>query len=166
MVESVRVVAQVGAQAVGEKVAEARGGSRGAGEETEGDAAESKVAVMVLETVAPWVTDWSPLLASEKSKGAVTVKVKLVGWLSSPAVPVTVMREEPGGVDAVVVSVRVVAQVGVHAVGEKVALAPAGSPEVEKDTDCDVPERKVAVMVLETVAPWTTDCHPLLASEK
>ena len=68
--------------------------------------------------------------------------------------------------DAVVVSVRVVAQVGVHAVGEKVALAPAGSPEVEKDTDCDVPESKVAVMVLETVPPWTTDWFPLLVREK
>src|SRR5438093_10654274 len=76
------------------------------------------------------------------------------------------MGEEPAGVDAVVVSVRVVAQVGVHAVGEKVALAPAGSPEVEKDTDCDVPESKVAVMVLETVAPCTTDRLPPLAREK
>src|SRR5438876_12456600 len=76
------------------------------------------------------------------------------------------MREEPVGVDAMVVSVRVVVQVGVHAVGEKVALAPAGSPEVEKDTDCEVPESKVAVIVLETVAPWTTVWSPLLASEK
>src|SRR2546425_536908 len=145
MVESVRVVAQVGTQVVGEKVAVAPAGSPEAEKDTDCDAPESKVAVMVLETVAPWVTDWSPLLASEKSKGAVTVKVKLVGWLSSPAVPVTVMREEPGGVDAVVVSVRVVAQVGVHAVGEKAALAPAGSPVAEKDTDCDNPESKGAV---------------------
>src|SRR5438876_9265657 len=76
------------------------------------------------------------------------------------------MREEPVGVDAMVVSVRVVAQVGVHAVGEKVALAPAGSPAAEKDTDCDAPESKVAVMVLETVAPWTTVWSPSLASEK
>jgi len=50
-------------------------------------------------------------------------------------------------------SVRVVAQVGTQVVGEKVAVAPAGSPEAEKDTDCDVPESKVAVIVLETVAP-------------
>src|SRR6266568_3672215 len=169
MVESVRVVAQVGTQVVGEKVAVAPAGSPEAEKDTDCDVPESKVAVMVLETVAPWTTVWSPLLASEKSKAggeAVTVKVKLVGWLSSPAVPVTVMREEPGGVDAVVVSVRVVAQVGVHAVGEKVAVAPAGSPEVEKDTDCDAPESKVAVMVLETVAPWTTDWFPLLVREK
>src|SRR5437867_7109241 len=76
------------------------------------------------------------------------------------------MREEPGGVDAVVVRVRGVAQVGVHAVGEKVALAPAGSPEAVKDTACAVPETRVAVMVLEAVAPWTTDWSPLLVSEK
>ena len=154
MVESVRVVAQVGTQVVGEKVAVAPAGSPEAEKDTDCDVPESKVAVMVLETVAPWTTDWSPLLASEKSKGAVTVKVKLVVRVSPPAaVPVTVMVEGPVGVDAVVVSVRVVAQVGVHAVGENVALAPAGSPEVEKDTDCEVPESKVAVIVLETVAP-------------
>src|SRR5947209_4008201 len=108
MVESVRVVAQVSTQGGGEKVAVAPAGSPEAEKDTDCDVPESKVAVMVLETVAPWTTVWSPLLASEKSKGAVTVKVKLVGWLSPPAVPVTVMREEPGGVDAVVVSVRVV----------------------------------------------------------
>ena len=73
------------------------------------------------------------------------------------AVPVTVMVEGPAGVDAVVVSVRVVAQVGVHAVGEKVGLAPAGSPEAENVTVCDVPESRVAVMVLEAVAPCATD---------
>ena len=157
MVESVRVVAQVGTQVVGEKVAVAPAGSPEAEKDTDCDVPESKVAVMVLETVAPWTTDWFPLLVREKSKGgggAVTVKVKLVVRVSPPAaVPVTVMVEGPAGVDAVVVSVRVVAQVGVHAVGENVALAPAGSPEVEKDTDCEVPESKVAVIVLETVAP-------------
>ena len=52
-----------------------------------------------------------------------------------------------------VVRVRVVEQVGEQLVREKAAVAPVGSPEVEKDTDCDVPESKVAVIVLETVAP-------------
>ena len=157
MVETVRVVAQVGTQVVGEKVAVAPAGSPEAEKDTDCDVPESKVAVMVLETVAPWTTVWSPLLASEKSKGAVTVKVKLVVRVSPPAaVPVTMMVEEPAGVDAVVVSVRVVAQVGVHAVGEKVALAPAGSPAAVKDTACEVPESRVAVIVLEAVAPCTT----------
>jgi len=88
---------------------------------------------------------------------AITDKLKLVGRVTPPPVPVTVMREELVGVDVIVVSVRVVVQVGEHTVGENVAVAPAGSPEAEKTTDCDAPESRVAVMVLETVAPCTTD---------
>src|SRR5205085_1429208 len=98
--------------------------------------------------------------------GAVTVKVKVVVRVRPPPLPVTVIVEEPVGVDAVVASARVVVQVGVHAVGEKVAVAPAGSPEAEKSTDCDVPESRVAVMMLEAVAPCTTDWSPLLLREK
>src|SRR5438552_9506518 len=124
VVVSVRVVVQVGVQAVGENVAVAPAGSPEAEKDTACAVPETRVAVIVLEAVAPWTTDWSPLLASEKSKGAVTVKVKLVVRVRPPAaVPVTMMVEEPAGVAAVVVSVRVVAQVGVHAVGEKVAVA-------------------------------------------
>ena len=95
-------------------------------------------------------------MLSEKSKtggGAVTVKVKVVVRVRPPPVPVTVMMEEPVGVDAVVAMVRVVVQVGVHAVGENVGVTPAGSPEAEKTTDCEEPESRVAVMVLETEAP-------------
>ena len=98
MVESVRVVAQVGTQVVGEKVAVAPAGSPEAEKDTDCDVPESKVAVMVLETVAPCTTDWSPPLLSEKSKtggGAVTVKVKVVVRVRPPPVPVTVMVEEP-----------------------------------------------------------------------
>src|SRR6266496_123020 len=76
------------------------------------------------------------------------------------------MMEEPAGVDAVVVMVRVVTQVGVHAVGENVGFTPAGCPEAENVTVCDVPESRVAVMVLEAVAPCTTDWSPLLLREK
>src|SRR2546430_16338093 len=107
---------------------------------------------MVLEAVAPCTTVWSPLLVSEKSKtggGAVTVKVKVVVRVRPPPLPVTVMMEEPVGVDAVVVMVRVVTQVGVHAVGEHVALAPAGSPEAEKATGRDAPGSRGAVRAVE-----------------
>src|SRR5438034_380317 len=169
VVDSVRVVVQVGVHAVAEKVAVAPAGSPEAEKSTDCDVPESRVAVMVLEAVAPCTTDWSPLLLREKSKaggGAVTVKVKIGRASSRETVPVTVMVEEPVGVDVVVARVRVVVQVGVHAVGEKVALAPAGSPAAEKTTDCDVPESKVAVMVLEAVAPCTTDWSPLLPREK
>ena len=115
------------------------------------------------------MTAWSPLLLREKSKaggGAVTVKVKVVVRVRPPPLPVTVMVEGPVGVDVVVTSVRVVVQVGVHAVRENVALAPAGSPEAEKETDRDFPESRVVVMVLEAVAPCTTDRLPPLAREK
>src|SRR5437762_1456026 len=155
----VRVVAQVGVQAPGEKEAKTSGGSPKAVKETACAVPETRAAVMVLEVVAPCTTVWSPLLVSEKSKtggGAVTVKVKVVVRVRPPPVPVTVMREEPVGVDAVVARVRVVVQVGVHAVGENVGVAPAGSPEAENVTVCDVPESRVAVMVLEAVAPCTT----------
>ena len=61
--------------------------------------------------------------------------------------------DDPAGVDAEVVTVTVEEQVGLHDAGEKVAVAPAGKPEVEKDTDCAVPETSVAVMVLEADCP-------------
>src|SRR5207247_1436938 len=127
VVASVRVVAQVGVHAVAEKVAVAPAGSPEAEKSTDCDVPESRVAVMVLEAVAPCTTDWSPPLLSEKSKtggDAVTVKVKLVVLIRPPAaVAGTVMGEEPVGVDAVVTSVSVVAQVCAHAVGAEVAVA-------------------------------------------
>jgi len=70
------------------------------------------------------------------------------------------------GVDAVVARLSPVAHVGVHAVGENTALAPVGSPEAEKATDCAVPETSAALRVLETEAPWVTDLLPPFVSEK
>src|SRR2546425_410962 len=98
--------------------------------------------------------------------GAVTVKVKLVVWVTPPPLPVTVMVEGPAGVEAEVVMVRVVGQEGGRAAGEEEAEASAGGAESEKGTDCAVPESSVAVMVLEAAAPWGTDWLPLLAREK
>ena len=57
------------------------------------------------------------------------------------------------GVDDVVERVRVVEQGGEHVVEENDALAPVGSPEAEKATDCAVPETRAALIVLETEAP-------------
>ena len=85
--------------------------------------------------------------------GAVTVKLKLVVLVIPPPFPVTVMVGVSMGVVEDVLIVRVVEQVGEHAVEENDALAPVGSPEAEKDTDCAVPETSVALMVLETEAP-------------
>ena len=70
------------------------------------------------------------------------------------------------GVVEDVLIVTVVEQVGEHVVEENDALAPVGSPEAEKATDCVVPETSAALMELETEAPWLTDLLPPFVSEK
>ena len=95
-------------------------------------------------------------MESEKSKeggGAFTVKLKVVVWDREPAAPVTVIVDDPVGVDADVVRVTDKEHVGLHDAGEKAAVAPVGKPEAEKDTDCAVPETSVAVIVLDTDCP-------------
>jgi len=82
--------------------------------------------------------------------GGFTVNVKLVVWVRVPAVPVTVIVEVPVGVDAEVAKVIVEVHVGLHDPGEeKEADAPLGRPEAEKVTDCEVPDTRVAVIVLD-----------------
>ena len=85
-----------------------------------------------------------------------TVNVNVVVWDRDPAVPVTVIVDDPAGVDAEVVTVTVDEHVGLHDPGENEAVAPAGMPEAENVTDCVVPETSVAVIVLDTACPWTT----------
>ena len=95
-------------------------------------------------------------MVSEKSKaggGAFTVNVKVVVWEREPATPVTVMVDDPVGVDADVVRVNVDAHVGLHDPGENAAVVPLGMPEAENVTDCVVPETSVAVIVLDTDCP-------------
>ena len=70
------------------------------------------------------------------------------------------------GVDGVVARLSPMEHVGVHAVGEKAAVAPAGTPEAEKATACAVPETSAALRVLATEAPWVTDLLPPFVSEK
>ena len=84
---------------------------------------------------------------------ALTVKVKLVVWDREPATPVTLIVEDPAGVDAELVRVNVDEQVGLHDAGEKDAVAPVGSPEAEKDTACAVPDTRLPVIVFETDCP-------------
>ena len=74
--------------------------------------------------------------------------------------------EDPVGVDADVVSVTVDEQVGLHDAGEGEAVAPVGKPDTEKETDCAVPETRVAVIVLDADCPRTTVLFPPLESEK
>ena len=97
-----------------------------------------------------------PPFVSEKSNGggaAFTVRVKLVVREREPAVPVTVIVDDPAGVEVAVVTVNVVEHVGLHDPGEKEAVAPVGRPEAENVTACVVPETSVAVIVLVTDCP-------------
>ncbi|MDH3443457.1 MAG: hypothetical protein OEN50_05990 [Deltaproteobacteria bacterium] len=43
----------------------------------------------------------------------------------------------------------------------KEAEAPEGSPDVEKETDWDDPDTRLAVIVLLADWPWVTDLLPL-----
>ena len=98
-------------------------------------------------------------MESEKSKdggGAFTVNENVVVCDREPAAPVTVIVDDPVGVDAEVVRVNVDEHVGLHDADEKEAVAPVGRPEAENDTDCEVPETRVAVIVLDTDCPSTT----------
>jgi hypothetical protein len=88
--------------------------------------------------------------------GAFTVNVNIVVYDREPAAPVTVIVEDPVGVDADVVTVSVEEQVGLHDAGEKKAAAPDGRPDAEKETDCAVPETRVAVIALDADCPCTT----------
>jgi len=88
---------------------------------------------------------------------AATVNANVVVRDREPPVPVTVIVDDPVGVDAEVVSVSVDVQFGLHDVGENEAVVPMGRPEAANETDCVVPEVRVAVIVLDTACPWTTD---------
>src|SRR5205814_7999897 len=112
---------------------------------------------MVMDTDEPCVPDRSFACASEKSNGAVTVRVKLVVRVTPPPLPVTVMVAGPVGVLAEVVRVRVEEHVGVQDGLEKEALVPAGSPDAEKVTGCEGPEARVAVTVFVTDEPCATE---------
>src|SRR2546430_17445631 len=70
------------------------------------------------------------------------------------------------GLVAVGGRVRVVEQVGVQEVAEKEGEGPLGGLEAEKETDCEVPETRVAVMVFVTEEPRVTDLSPPFAREK
>ena len=64
-----------------------------------------------------------------------------------PPVAVTVIGEEPAGVEGWVVMVSVVEQLGEQETGEKEWVAPVGKPEMEKSREEGVPLVRVAVIV-------------------
>jgi hypothetical protein len=66
--------------------------------------------------------------------GRLTVKLKLVVFVTPPPVAVTVIVEVPAGVELVVLTVRMEEQVGLQEADEKEAVAPVGRPEAVKMT--------------------------------
>jgi len=174
-VVSVSVDEQAGLHDAGENEAVVPAGRPEAANETDCVVPETKVAVIVLDTDCPWTTDLFPPLEREKSKvggggggggGALTVSVNVVVRDREPPAPVTVIVDDPVGVDAAVVSVSVDEQAGLHDAGENEAVVPAGRPEAENETDWVVPETRLAVIVLDTDCPWTTALFPPFESEK
>jgi len=171
-VVSVNVDEQVGLHEAWGNEAVVPAGRPDAANETDCVVPETRVAVIVLDADCPWTTDLFPPLESEKSKdgggggGAFTVNVNVVVRDTEPPAPVTVIVDDPVGVDAEVVSVSVDEQAGLHDAGENEAVVPVGRPDAANKTDCVVPETRVAVIVLDTDCPWTTDLFPPLESEK
>src|SRR2546429_207823 len=74
-------------------------------------------------------------------------------WDIEPDAPVTLIVDDPAGVDAEVVRVTVDEHVGLHDPRDTPPNAPVGTPASAKDTDCEVPETMVAVIVLDTDCP-------------
>ena len=64
----------------------------------------------------------------------VTVRLKLVVFVTPPPAPVTAIVRVPVGVEAEVATVSRLEQVGLQVLCEKEALAPEGSPDAEKET--------------------------------
>jgi len=99
--------------------------------------------------------------------GAFTTKLNIVVLVGPVGgdVPVTVIGKVPVGVEALVEMVSVLEQVGLQEPGENVGVAPAGSPVAARLTACVAPETRVAVIVFEPDALWTTVMFPELPSE-
>jgi hypothetical protein len=92
--------------------------------------------------------------------GAATVRVKAVVLVMPPPVALTVMEKLPVGVEPLVVILRTAEHVGAQEAEEKELVAPEGSPETPKVTDCVDPESKLAVIELVTELPAVTDLFP------
>ena len=89
-----------------------------------------------------------------------TTKLNVV--VLSSGVPVTVIGYVPTAVELDAEICSVLAQVALHPVGLNVAVAPDGSPEIEKETFDVTPEIRVAVIVLLPDAPTLAVMFPEL----
>jgi hypothetical protein len=88
---------------------------------------------------------------------AATVRVNVVVLMIPPVeVPVIVIVNTPAGVVALVVIVMTEVNVGLPDAGLKPTVVPVGWPDAVSDTDCVVPDVRVAVTVAVVLAPGET----------
>jgi hypothetical protein len=97
-----------------------------------------------------WAGPLTVVIVPTPTWPVVTTRGKTV--LRPRGVPVTVTGKLPAGVEAAVVTVSVLEQLGVQLPGAKEAVAPAGRPEAEKLTGWVVPASSVALTVV--VLDW------------
>ena len=98
--------------------------------------------------------------------GAVTVRLNDVVCVTDPATAVTVTDVVPRATAALALSVRFVLHVGEHDGVSNEPVTPAGRPETLKVAAWLVPDDNVAVTMLDTAEPRTTDLFPLLLRVK
>jgi hypothetical protein len=105
-------------------------------------------------------------VVSTMPAGPVTVSAKVVVRTTPETTPLMTIVEVPTGVVGAVKMVRVVEQGGEQDVGEKIALAPAGSPDTLNGTSFVTPDVSTTVIVFHTDEPPATVRLPALASAK
>jgi hypothetical protein len=105
------------------------------------------------------------------ARRAFTVRVNVVVLMTGPLglllVPVTTIEKEPPGVVAVVLRVRISEQLrlsteSAHDDGERLAVAPLGSPDTAEGPNATVPSplTRVTVTVVVPDAPGATVTPP------
>lgn len=73
-------------------------------------------------------------VATVSATGALTVRVKVVVFVTPPPLALTVTVELPAGVAPTVLMASVKEQFGLHELAEKVSVAPDGNPDSLNDT--------------------------------
>ena len=133
--------------------------------EAESDTAELKPPLTVVETVElpelPCVTDklaGAALMAKSGVATELTVRATVVVWVTVPPVAVTVTFTVPVVAVLLAVNVRVELPLPGAAIdgGLKLAVTPAGNPEIDNETAELKPPLTVVEMVLVPVVPWVT----------
>ena len=72
-------------------------------------------------------------VATVDTIGALTVRVKVVVFVTPPALAPTVIVELPAGVDALVAMLRAEEQAGLQELAENEPVAPDGNPDTVND---------------------------------